>query len=1190
MKSPLASSGCLRWFFGGTLCLALGLALTRGWWLDLPRHLVEAELARRLEAEVELQRLEIISRELFRLHGLTVRSPYSWPEVREFTLEEVEIEASLREIRALDLRRVQMRNLVAQLQPAPPVVGPPVPSPKVDLLTLEGGKILLQSEDHGDGGEVIVAAEVQGFGTHPVIQAQVRSNRLHLPPWVQLLRFSSPEPWAASVTDLQLDFQGSLEEGEMEFRTGPGLLAARGIEARFPTLAAGLQLEVAPQGKETRGQGRLALSSLDIDGFDTPWQIQEPALNFEVQPRHMETGAQAPYDVVVHPQLPGLHKARIQMRFLPGQALWQELEARVGSIRWSEFWPPLGLDGQSTVHLQDDGEHIDLAIRTVAQSLRTADGTIEFPGATFDLEVRTDHPADLEALPTSVEIRDLRAGIPSVRGRLGDQDFPEGLFPFQSSFEGDLHLQETRFQGQGWLQTPQGRLELLGSATASELTFESNDPPTLDLQWTLPNTALEAWADLLRSSGQWPEDLPRTLDPRGTIRGQGRLWGPLPHPRLEARMKLVEVRPASEAPFTVQDASFRITTPALPKGPLRLDHLTVRGQLAARLVPPESTAFELTSSGMHLDVLGLRLGSTQIHLEDLARLQIEGTWQKAGEAQLQIRDLDLAHWQERLTPDLGFAASGQAELDLVANVTPGGRWHLQGPLRLRNVGLLSDDETRAMEALSGDFDFRATGHGTTPQEGSLEGRAGGFLALWGTLFGDFSDFLADLDLSLKTVANEGARLDFRLGAPQIFDLEGTLDHREGDPLDVLDFALNLRSDDLSSLGPGFVARFDGGRPLDLEGQLRLQLEGHHGGTPKDLGSQPTENGRLPEGRIQGSLSIQDLHYQGNQTWVAGLDLDLPILLEATAGRLAGDRQPGRIQFDALQLRDLEIPAVESALWVEADSLGLVDALTLPVFGGQVVLESPTASHLLGERRVRTGLRLEDLDLEKISADLGLFPLEGTLTGDFPTMVLRDNDVEIEGGGTIRLFDGTVTVRDIAMRDAFSPFPELLLSADFQDLNLGRLTRRIDFGEMEGILAGTIQDCRLFRGVPVTCRARFESQKRRGIDRTVDIKAVNNLTILGTGQRATVLDRGVQRFLKRFTYAALGVEIQLAKDVLRLRGLEYRGERELFLRGRLPFPIDIVNAQPGGAVSFQAMLRRLGSLDFDRVRTSQPDSP
>jgi hypothetical protein len=109
-----------------------------------------------------------------------------------------------------------------------------------------------------------------------------------------------------------------------------------------------------------------------------------------------------------------------------------------------------------------------------------------------------------------------------------------------------------------------------------------------------------------------------------------------------------------------------------------------------------------------------------------------------------------------------------------------------------------------------------------------------------------------------------------------------------------------------------------------------------------------------------------------------------------------------------------------------------------------------------------------------------------------------------------------------------------------------------------------------------------------VRRTVDIKAVNNLTILGTGQGASsVLDRGVQRFLKRFTYAALGVDIHLADDVLRLRGLEHRGNRELFLRGRLPFPIDIVNAQPGGAVSFQAMLRRLRSLDFSQVETRAP---
>ena len=59
---------------------------------------------------------------------------------------------------------------------------------------------------------------------------------------------------------------------------------------------------------------------------------------------------------------------------------------------------------------------------------------------------------------------------------------------------------------------------------------------------------------------------------------------------------------------------------------------------------------------------------------------------------------------------------------------------------------------------------------------------------------------------------------------------------------------------------------------------------------------------------------------------------------------------------------------------------------------------------------------------------------------------------------------------------------------------------------------------------------------------------------------------------------------MVNDVFLLRGTESRGERELFLKGRLPFRIDIVNVKPGQTVSFRAMVDRVGSLDFSTATT------
>ena len=109
-------------------------------------------------------------------------------------------------------------------------------------------------------------------------------------------------------------------------------------------------------------------------------------------------------------------------------------------------------------------------------------------------------------------------------------------------------------------------------------------------------------------------------------------------------------------------------------------------------------------------------------------------------------------------------------------------------------------------------------------------------------------------------------------------------------------------------------------------------------------------------------------------------------------------------------------------------------------------------------------------------------------------------------------------------------------------------------------------------------------ERAGVPRTINVKAIDNIAILGTGGRVGVFDRGIHRFLKKYTYDALGIRMTLDRDVFVVRGLERRRDRELFLKGRLPFPIDVVNAQPGRSVSFRTMLDRVRSLDVTAATT------
>ncbi len=144
----------------------------------------------------------------------------------------------------------------------------------------------------------------------------------------------------------------------------------------------------------------------------------------------------------------------------------------------------------------------------------------------------------------------------------------------------------------------------------------------------------------------------------------------------------------------------------------------------------------------------------------------------------------------------------------------------------------------------------------------------------------------------------------------------------------------------------------------------------------------------------------------------------------------------------------------------------------------------------------------------------------------------------------------------------------------------------DFGAMGGVLEGEVRDCELFRGIPVRFAGRIETVPVKGVSQSISIKAINNIAIVGTGGGVSLLDRGIHRFLRQYRYERIGLEMQLADDRFLLRGLERRGERELFLKGKYPFRIDVVNVQPGATVSFRTMLERLQNLDISAVRSER----
>jgi hypothetical protein len=281
----------------------------------------------------------------------------------------------------------------------------------------------------------------------------------------------------------------------------------------------------------------------------------------------------------------------------------------------------------------------------------------------------------------------------------------------------------------------------------------------------------------------------------------------------------------------------------------------------------------------------------------------------------------------------------------------------------------------------------------------------------------------------------------------------------------------------------------------------------------------------------------------------------------------------------VHLSGLTLDALRTGLAIEADSVALEEPLAVPMLGGGLGFERlRLADALRPSRRLVTSMLVHAIDLAEVSKAFGLPPLEGTADGYFPRIELTGPTLKVDGGGGVDLFGGRIDIGDIAGEDLLSRFPKIDLSLEFRGIDLERVTRIFDFGSMTGVLDGYARNVELFRGVPTRFDARIESADR-GRER-IDVKAINNIAILGTGGKVSAFDRGIHKFLDTFYYEKLGITLQLVNDVFLMRGLEERGGRELFLKGALPFRIDIVNVKPGQTTSFRSMLERMKTVDFE----------
>ncbi|MFN2376939.1 MAG: hypothetical protein ABR538_10405 [Candidatus Binatia bacterium] len=226
-------------------------------------------------------------------------------------------------------------------------------------------------------------------------------------------------------------------------------------------------------------------------------------------------------------------------------------------------------------------------------------------------------------------------------------------------------------------------------------------------------------------------------------------------------------------------------------------------------------------------------------------------------------------------------------------------------------------------------------------------------------------------------------------------------------------------------------------------------------------------------------------------------------------------------------------------------------------------------------RLSATLRLVGFDLGQLGETFGVAGLAGTLEGDLGRVRVDADAVSAEGSVTAATFGGSVVFSRLHIEHPFGRVPSVGLDAKLSEILLGNVTDFLGVGGVSGVLEGSVTNLVLAAGQPQAFDADLHTVSRRGVSQTVDVRAIQQLGVLGGGDSGSITG-SLLRVIDRYRYSKLGLRARLRNDVFELRGVETDKGRDYIVKGSL-LPPSVSVVSHSQVVSFSEMLRRIDRI-------------
>lgn len=310
------------------------------------------------------------------------------------------------------------------------------------------------------------------------------------------------------------------------------------------------------------------------------------------------------------------------------------------------------------------------------------------------------------------------------------------------------------------------------------------------------------------------------------------------------------------------------------------------------------------------------------------------------------------------------------------------------------------------------------------------------------------------------------------------------------------------------------------------------------------------------------FSIKELHF------------DLPFRLsspEIDPGKREYS-EPGFIQVGNLQGPDLAANKLLFPVLVRTNQFEVPDRIQVPLYGGWLSLNSFKLLNPLGDLKIETALSLKDMDLIQMFKGPAI---PGRLNGHWDPIRVDKEKAQIEGTLKADIFEGMVEGGNWTILHPFSQGRVIQGDLFFNHLNLEAITRQFSFGKITGFVQGQMTALSLRNNQPEQFNLVIRTQEIPGVPKRIHIKAIENISLLGTGWgELDVLRQGINRWINEYDYREIGLVCTLKGDRFRLHGAIIEEGVEYLVRRPGWFGIDIINKNPENEISFSDIMDRI----------------